>query len=132
MKESISLTWRKIPERYRLIGSVCKTCGTKYFPKRELCRKCRRKGRTEEIVFCGKGRIYSYTTVHAGPEGFEKQTPYVLAVVELEEGPRVVAQIVDTTDELKIGKEVEVVFRKIQQDDPEGLIHYGFKFRVTR
>ncbi len=83
------------------------------------------------MQFSGKGRIYSFTEVHSPPEGFEEQAPYVLAIVELEEGARVMGQIVDVKKEdVKIGQEVEAVFRVIQRDDPEGLIHYGFKFRV--
>lgn len=131
MRYSVSLNWRRIPQRYRLIGSKCETCATYFFPKRPICPKCRRKGNIKEVQFSGKGRIYSFTEVHSPPEGFEEQAPYVLAIVELEEGARVMGQIVDVKKEdVKIGQEVEAVFRVIQRDDPEGLIHYGFKFRV--
>ncbi|NYZ76881.1 OB-fold domain-containing protein, partial [Candidatus Micrarchaeota archaeon] len=51
---------------------------------------------------------------------------------ELEEGARVVGQVVDCKPEdVKIGAKVEKIFRVIQRDDPEGLIHYGFKFRLV-
>ena len=50
MKHSIPLTWRRIPERYRLLGSTCSHCNTKYFPKRIVCPKCRRKGKEFFIV----------------------------------------------------------------------------------
>jgi uncharacterized OB-fold protein len=130
MRSSIPLTWRRIPERYRLIGSTCKTCSTNYFPTRILCPKCRRKGKVEKREFIGKGKIYSFTEISAPPAGFEEQAPYVLAIIQLEEGPHVTAQVVDVKGEdLKIGDKVEAVFRMIQRDDPEGLIHYGFKFR---
>lgn len=130
MRSSIPLTWRRIPERYRLIGSTCKTCNTNYFPTRILCPKCRRKGKIEKREFVGKGKIYSFTEISAPPAGFEEQAPYVLAIIQLEEGPRLTAQVVDVRgSELKIGDNVEAVFRMIQRDDPEGLIHYGFKFR---
>ncbi len=49
-----------------------------------------------------------------------------------DEGAKITGQIVDAhKDTVKIGTRVEPVFRVIQRDDPEGLIHYGFKFRVT-
>ena len=132
MKESISLTWRRIPERYRLEGSKCLTCGTVYFPKREVCPKCRSKGKLENFKFSGKGKIYSFTKVYVPPKGFEDQVPYYLAIVELEEGARLTAQIIDSDpDKIKIGAPVEMVFRIIQMEDPEGLIHYGFKFKVV-
>ena len=130
MRESIPLTWRRIPERYRLQGSVCRTCGKYYFPSRPVCPKCRRKGKVEKHHFSGRGVVYSYTTIRSAPAGFEGQTPYNIAIVELVEGARCTGQVVDAKpEEVKIGDEVEAVFRKIQSDDPEGLIHYGFKFR---
>ena len=132
MKESIPLTWRKIPERYRLIGVKCENCGKYYFPQRTLCPKCRRKGKLKEVQISGRGKIYSHTTIHSAPTGFENQVPYVIAIVELEEGARVLGQIVDCEpDDVKIGAKVENVFRIIQRDDPEGLIQYGFKFRLV-
>lgn len=133
MRTSIPLTWRRIPERYRLIGTKCNTCNTSYFPTRIVCHKCRRKGKIEKCEFKGKGKIYSFTEISSAPAGFEEQAPYVLAIIELEEGPRLTAQIVDVKgSDVKIGDTVESVFRTIQRDDPEGLIHYGFKFRLAK
>lgn len=82
--------------------------------------------------FSGKGKIYSYTLVSSPPSGFELEAPYPMAIVELEEGAHVTAQLVDTKYErVKIGAPVEVVFRKIQEEGKEGLIHYGFKFKLS-
>ncbi len=131
MKESIPLTWRRIPYRYRLEGTKCETCGRVFFPPRSVCPHCRRKGKIVPMKFSGKGRIYSYTTVYVAPEGYERNVPYVLAIVELDEGARVTGEIVDAKEEdVEMGKRVEVVFRKLQQEDPEGVIHYGYKFRL--
>ncbi|MBD3389770.1 transcriptional regulator [Candidatus Micrarchaeota archaeon] len=133
MKESISLTWRRIPERYKMYGSKCQTCSSTYFPPRSLCPKCRRKGKMEPFEFSGNGKVYSFTEIHAPPSGFEEQVPYVIAVVELDEGSRCTGQIVDAEGkDVKIGDHVEGVFRKILSDDPEGPIHYGFKFRLKK
>lgn len=69
--------------------------------------------------------------IHSPASGFEEQVPYVFAIIDLDEGPRVTGQIVDVCkQDVQIGDSVEAVFRKIQSDDPEGLIHYGFKFRL--
>ncbi|MEM2908608.1 MAG: Zn-ribbon domain-containing OB-fold protein [Candidatus Bilamarchaeaceae archaeon] len=131
MKESIPLTWRRIPERYRLIGSICEVCNGRYFPRRTICPKCRRKGKVRDVQFSGKGKIYSYTVIYSAPSSFEDQVPYIIALVELDEGAKVLGQVVDCKPEdVKVGAEVESVFRMIQKDDPEGLIHYGFKFRL--
>ncbi|MEM4390007.1 MAG: Zn-ribbon domain-containing OB-fold protein [Candidatus Micrarchaeia archaeon] len=129
MSKGLALSWRKIPERYRLEGSRCERCGTNYFPSRIVCPKCRRKGKIVDVVFKGEGKIYSYTTVYSPPAGFELAVPYVLAIVELTEGPRLTAQIVAKPEEVDIGTPVRMVFRKIQEDGKEGLIHYGFKFK---
>lgn len=132
MRESIPLNWRRIPERYRMIGVRCETCGKAYFPRREICPKCRRKGKITEVEFAGKGKVFSFTNVTSPPEGFEDQVPYILAVIELDEGAKLTGQIVDVQKEdVEIGSRVESVFRVIQRDDPEGLLHYGFKFRLV-
>jgi uncharacterized protein len=132
MKEAIPLTWRRIPERYRLLGVKCETCNSHYFPRRSICPKCRRKGKITEIRYSGRGKIFSFTEVTAPPQGFEDQVPYILAVIELEEGGRLTGQVVDVLKEdVKIGSSVEQVFRVIQRDDPEGLVHYGFKFKLA-
>ena len=131
--ENLAITWRRIPERYRLTGSACENCKTNYFPTRKLCPKCRRKGKIVMKQFSGKGKIYSFTEVTAGPAGFELEVPYLLAIVELDEGPRLAAQVVGVGEkDVKIGDRLEMIFRKIMEDSPEGLIHYGYKFRLLK
>ncbi len=133
MKSSISLTWRRIPERYRLEGNECQNCKTAFFPPRAVCPKCRRKGKLTAKRFSGFGKIHSYTQIHVPPDGFETQAPYFLALIDLIEGARILGQIVDCKeDEIKEGIDVFSVFRVLQKDDPEGLIHYGFKFKILK
>lgn len=130
MSENIAITWRRIPERYKLEGTICRTCNTKYFPLRKLCPACRRKGKMEKCEFSGKGKIFSFTEINSAPSGLEKTVPYILAIIELEEGPKLTAQVVEAREkDVAIGDEVEMVFRNIRRDDPEGLLHYGYKFR---
>ena len=82
-----------------------------------------------KIKVSGKGEVVTYTIIHAGPEYFEEQVPYPIAIIKLEEGPQVTAQIVDCKiDEVKIGMKVESTFRKIIQDGSTGAIYYGYKF----
>src|SRR5271157_5920312 len=123
----LPLTWRRIPERYGLIGSECENCKTNYFPVRKMCPKCRRKGKMREVKFSGKGKVYTYTVIYSPPTGFELDAPYLMGIIELAEGPKLTAQIVDSDPkDVKIGTPVEMIFRKIQEDGYEGLIHYGF------
>ncbi|MHA1859723.1 MAG: Zn-ribbon domain-containing OB-fold protein [Candidatus Asgardarchaeia archaeon] len=133
MKPGIPMLWRHADERYLLKGSKCETCGSFYMPARTICPKCRRKGKMVDYRFSGKGRVYSFTVIRVAPEGYEYYVPYVLAIVELEEGPHVMAQLVDIEPEdVRIDMPVELAFRKIHEDNPEGLITYGFKFRPCR
>jgi uncharacterized OB-fold protein len=85
----------------------------------------------------GKGRIYCFTVISRGgsPPEFSLQQnlvgAYPVAVVELSEGPRIVAQMTDCkAEELRIGLEVESAFRRIYEDD--SMIRYGIKFRPAR
>lgn len=86
---------------------------------------------TERFTFAGTGEIYSYTTVQEAPEGFEGQAPYVLALVKLDEGPLITAQITDLDEPPAIGDKVEMVTRKLTTEGPRGMIVYGYKFRKT-
>ena len=132
MKETVR-TWRHIPQRYNLIGSKCLHCGGVFFPKRIICPECRRKGKLEDIKFRGEGKIYTYSVVNTPTAEFKNIAPYIVAIVELEEGAKITTQIVDCKPEdVKIGDEVEMVFRKIREEGDEGVISYGYKFSLKR
>ena len=135
MKSNVARFWREIPQRYNLIGNRCGSCDKVYFPPREACPDCRRKsiGKMMDLKLSGKGEILSYTIIHVGPEDFEEQVPYPIAIIKLEEGPCVTAQIVDCDiDDVKIGMKVESTFRRIQEDGYVGAIYYGYKFKKRR
>jgi len=74
--------------------------------------------------------VYSYSTVYSAPRGFKEYLPYTVALVKLEEGPMLTAQLTDVDpDEVRIGMPVEMVTRKISEDGEAGQILYGYKFR---
>ena len=78
----------------------------------------------------GHGEVYSFSTMYNVPKGFEDQKPYTIALVKLDEGPTVTAQLTDVDNtQVKIGMRVEMVTRKIREDGKEGQIVYGYKFR---
>ncbi len=89
----------------------------------------RKEVQAEQFAFSGGGEVYSFTVVQEPPEGYESQAPYILALVKLDEGPMVTAQITDTDGELAIGDHVEMVTRKLTSEGPRGVIVYGYKFR---
>jgi len=78
----------------------------------------------------GRGVVYSYTLMYNVPQGFEEQKPYTVALVKLDEGPMVTAQLTDVDHgAVAIGMRVEMVTRKLREDGAEGQIIYGYKFR---
>jgi len=112
------------------MGEVCPHCEAKLFPPRDVCPECGGEAKTL-YQFSGKGEVYSYTTIYEPPAGYEENAPYTVALVKLEEGPIVTAQLTDLGDEpVQIGAPVEMVTRRLRQDgDERGMIVYGYKFR---
>ncbi|MEZ4863736.1 MAG: Zn-ribbon domain-containing OB-fold protein [Caldilineaceae bacterium] len=78
----------------------------------------------------GRGEVYSFSIMYNVPHGFEEQKPYAIALVRLDEGPMVTAQLTDVDNgAITIGMRVEMVTRKLREDGAEGQIIYGYKFR---
>ncbi len=126
----IARHWRLRQQRYSLVGEVCPNCEYKIFPPRDICPNCGKEAR-ELYAFSGKGEVYSYTTIYEAPSGYDVNAPYTVALVKLEEGPMVTAQLTDIDNSaVKIGMPVEMVTRKMRDDGNErGVIVYGYKFR---
>jgi len=77
-----------------------------------------------------RGRIITYTVIRVPPKTHELTTPYLVAIVETDDGARLTCQICDSEIEnLKIGQEVELVFREVMREGKTGVIMYGYKAR---
>jgi uncharacterized OB-fold protein len=127
----VSRHWRLKKQRYALVGEVCPHCEVKIFPPRDICPDCGEDARTL-FHFSGRGEVYSFTRVFNAPKGHEEQAPYTIAMVKLEEGPMVTAQLTDLDTKegaVEIGMPVEMVTRKLHSDGERGMIVYGYKFR---
>lgn len=123
--------WRENKSRYNMIGVRCGVCEKTYFPPRMICPDCGRVsiGKMERFKFSGKGTVYSTTVVHEAHEQFEMQKPYVIALVELDEGARVLGQIINCEpNEVEIGTKVKSTLRKLGEEGRSGIIYYGYKF----
>lgn len=83
----------------------------------------------EKFAFSGRGTVYSYTTILEAPEGHEEQAPYLVALVQLDEGVLITAQLTDIDAPVNIGDRVEMVTRKLTTEGDRGMIVYGYKFR---
>ena len=99
----------------KLMGTQCKKCGEKYFPPRADCIKCL-SDEVKWIEYSGKGTLQSFTKIHAAPKGFDDMTPYIIGVVDLEEGGRLLSWIKDIPDnKIKIGMAVQVIPRIFEE-----------------
>lgn len=76
-----------------------------------------------------RGKIVSWTQIHSPVVGMEPFTPYISALIELDNGTKVFGQIVGTKlQELKIGSVVKSVLRKNFENEPQSVIDYSAKF----
>ncbi|MDG6952580.1 MAG: Zn-ribbon domain-containing OB-fold protein [Nitrososphaerota archaeon] len=123
--------WRIRDRYYRLIGSRCGACGAEFFPPVYRCKKCG----SEEIAdreMPRTGKILTHTLLHEPLPGFESQAPFYLAVVRLDNGAKVLTQIVDSPPEaVKSGANVRATVRRANVDGESGQIFYGYKFVIT-
>ncbi|MGE3273084.1 MAG: Zn-ribbon domain-containing OB-fold protein [Chloroflexota bacterium] len=97
----------------KLLLPKCTECQTLIWFPRPFCPSCGSLS-VEWIEASGKGTIYTYTVNRRGAGDlieYREPVPYVLAYVELEEGPRIMTNIVDCdVDSVKIGQAVEAIF----------------------
>lgn len=108
--------WAALKER-RLILKRCRDCGRHHFYPRALCPHCHSDA-LEWADASGRGSIYSYTVARrpAGP-AFKADAPYVVAVVDLDEGARMMTNIVtDDVESVRIGQRVAVAFEAVTDE----------------
>ena len=102
---------------HRFLIQKCKTCGESQFYPRGVCSHCLSSD-LEWYKPSGKATVYSYSVNHRAPHpGFQGKTPFVLAIVELAEGPRMMTNIVDCDPEsVRIGMPVTVCFDDVTDE----------------
>lgn len=100
----------------RLLIQHCSACDRHQFYPRILCTSCGERD-LAWVEASGAGTVFSYTVCHRpGSAGFENMTPYAVAIVELEEGPRMTAHLTTDPDAVAIGDPVSVTFWRIADD----------------
>ncbi len=119
--------WREMPQRYRLEAVKCKKCGKVLFPPRLICPAC--KSREFENTQIGdKGKVEAFTIIRVPPSQFTDQSPYSVAIVNVGDDVKILCQIADCEPEdMRIGMQVKIEFRKIQQEGHGGILNYGYK-----
>lgn len=92
----------------------CRQCNQHYFYPRPRCPQCGSRD-VEWTPVSGRGRLHTYVISHRAAPGFEDHVPYAIAVVELEEGPRMLTNIVgidNTPENLVLDMELQVDFER--------------------
>lgn len=109
-----SVPYWEAAREHRLALPKCEDCGHRWFPPSRTCPHCL----SAQVAFAdvsGRGNVYSFVTFHrVYHPAFEDEVPYVVALIELEEGPRLLSNIVDIArDDVRCEMPVEVVFEDV-------------------
>lgn len=103
-------------KRHVLQVQRCNDCGSCYFYPRPLCPGCFSQ-RVSWIDCSGRGKLHTFVINHRGPRGFPLPAPYVIAIVELEEGPRLLSNLVDVDpNAIRCDMPVEVAFADVTDE----------------
>lgn len=98
----------------RLVVERCTQCGRRRFPPRAICSECLGRG-AEWVPSSGRGTVVSWNVMHqVYHPGFAAEVPYAVVLVELEDGGRLISNVVDCpVDLLRGGLPVEVTFEAV-------------------
>lgn len=114
--DGVSAPYWQAAAEGRLLVQQCPSCGHRQWYPRALCTAC---GADPEWLACsGRGVVHTFTVVRQmGMRAFRGDVPYVVAMIDLEEGPRIMGGITDCDpDDVVIGLAVEVHFLQAAED----------------
>ena len=118
--DSASAPYWDAARQGRLLIAECEACGRVHHYPRPFCPHCWSDA-VRPVQASGAGTLYTYSTVYANDLApFRDRLPYVAAIVELAEGPRVMTTIEGAQpDGLRVGMAVTASFRPVDADDPD-------------
>lgn len=112
------ISYEQFLHEEKLMGSKCNQCGAVFTPPRPICIQCHSSD-MEWVEMKGSGKLAGFTCISIGPsfmtdEGYDRNNPYCVGVVELDEGTRVDARIEDVNasqpETIKVGMPLTVKF----------------------
>lgn len=109
--------WDAAKQR-RLIFQACDACGARYFYPRPLCPQCLSRA-VRWVDASGRARLHTFVITHRPPRNYPVAAPFVIGIVELEEGPRLMSHVVGVAPDpqaLRCDMPLEVVFEDITAD----------------
>lgn len=118
-REFTTESFYKFVGERKLMGARCRKCGNLMVPPRPVCPKCYSRD-MEWVELSGKGIVESFTIIHVPTVLLKGREPYTVAVVKLDEGPRIPGIVVGVQDpnRIKIGDRVEVDFEEAGELPP--------------
>ncbi len=123
--ESSYETFKEGLEEGKMMGSKCGDCGHITAPPRKICPKCGERN-LNEFELDGKGKIDVFTVIYVSPPHLKEKAPYPVAIVELNEGPKVMGRLLnvdpENPDQIKAGTEVEF---KVLEENEEKIIAFS-------
>lgn len=120
--------WRLKDRYFNLLGTKCTKCGAEWFPPARVCRKCGCQDLVDHEM-PHTGRLLAHTVLKEPSEEFRSSAPYVVGLIELDNGQRLLAQVVDVDPTgLQDDTRVRLTIRKLAEDTKRGTIFYGYKF----
>ena len=115
---------RLLRER-KLCAAECTSCHHLMLPPRLVCPNCG-STKTKWRQLSGKGTLRSFTVIHVAPTTHAQEAPYIVAVVQLEEGPSITARLVGVDplkpEELHVGTPLTADFQEVPGPTPEETI----------
>ncbi len=115
-----------------IYGCRCTGCNTPYFPKADLCHNpdCT-QSQMVDCDFGGKGKLWSYSVANFPPPPphifDEPFSPYAMGVVDMECGLRLIGQMVDPAEEIRVDSEVELVIDTLYHEGDKAFTSWKFK-----
>lgn len=104
-------------KQHQFLIERCERCDVPRFPPKPVCSKCW-STEAKRVPAAGTGTVYTYTIVHrAGSQAFAAETPYAIVLVDLDEGVRVMSNMVNCKpDQVSIGMPVRLVFEDVNDE----------------
>ncbi|MGI8516203.1 MAG: Zn-ribbon domain-containing OB-fold protein [Acidimicrobiia bacterium] len=116
MTENLAAPFLAATRQHRLVVQQCNSCQHAQLPPMARCENCGNTG-FEWVDASGEGTIASFAIMHRAPPSHAERVPYVYALIDLDEGPRIASNLItDKPSDLRIGQRVRVKFERTDKD----------------